>query len=583
MALETVDDLMATIKEGKLKEHVHRGLELKEDWAQDHGAKISALANSVLDGPSWLVIGAADDGTLVKRQEGWVKKREEVVSQHINANLDPVQACTKIHAIDAPGGWVLAIEIKNPGAVVYWGGYAYLAAGTTIRRMEPEEVMELRVKLPGLADYSAQPIASSYDEKLVAAFADRLGARAAEPELADVGRLSPEELLKRLKIHGTQAARLLFGPTRFRLVVLDRAGEVALNENRRGLYSLLLPEFLKSLQRGAAKSARPDEEYPERAVRETVANAVAHAAYFEGDGDLIVEVRQGGSLSVSNFCLRESVHFANKWFSRSHYTANALLMEVLRLAGHVDELGRGKGLILAECLRAGKAPPEVFLESGGRYPRWKLRLPGGPANAKQRRVLERLREHYHDERKALIANALIYWRERPLTEIRKFVDDESLAAFAEVVADPSGPVFYSGETETITPQRWVKVLLDEGKDSKAFSPAEEKQVRLSAEQKCRSDHAGIITPSLLRTLAGMGNTHSEKVLSSLTLKKWAEESHIVRIGNGKYRFPREAEWAAKELEALVQKLRGDLSGIRTGTVSEGTSYHVVWAPWKKQV
>ena len=54
-------------------------------------------------------------------------------------------------------------------------------------------------------------------------------------------------------------------------------------------------------------------------------------------------------------------------------TINGLLMEVLRVAGHVDELGRGKNLIFSDSIKNGKRSPEVILERAGRYDRWKLK------------------------------------------------------------------------------------------------------------------------------------------------------------------------------------------------------------------
>lgn len=113
--------------------------------------------------------------------------------------------------------------------------------------------------------------------------------------------------------------------------------------------------------------------YPTRALKESIANAVAHAAYMESQGDIIVEIHYN-KLCISNLCFRESEYFANKWFAKSHKTVNKLLMETLRLAGFVDELGRGKNLIFADSLSYGKHPPYVAIERGGRYDRWRLLL-----------------------------------------------------------------------------------------------------------------------------------------------------------------------------------------------------------------
>ena len=70
--------------------------------------------------------------------------------------------------------WVILICIKNPGDVVYWGRNAYASSGTTIKIMEPEEILELRLKLPGLTDFTRQEVPSEYNDDLVRIFADHV-------------------------------------------------------------------------------------------------------------------------------------------------------------------------------------------------------------------------------------------------------------------------------------------------------------------------------------------------------------------------------------------------------------------------
>jgi hypothetical protein len=313
----------------------------------------------------------------------------------------------------------VAKRFQNPGAVVYWNKKAYKAAGTTILEMTPPEIMELTVSLPGLTDYTAQRRISAIDESLVIRFADVISEAKRDVPLINVKGLPPATILSRLGINETNASHILFGPCKYRVVFYDSRNEPLRNETRSGLFGLIDKAFRHELQEWTQQNLRTiTNPYPEKALKEALANAVAHAAYFEHSGDLIVEVFRDW-ICISNLCMRESAFFANKWFSRAHSTVNRTLMEVLRIAGFVDELGRGKNLIFAESLRHGKNPPEVIIEESGRYDRWRLFLYGSPQNRIQLRLLNRLREFYPDEQKALIANALVLWRGRSVTDIRQ--------------------------------------------------------------------------------------------------------------------------------------------------------------------
>lgn len=299
-------------------------------------------------------------------------------------------------------------------------------------------------------------------------------------------------------------------------------------------------------------SAAAEESYPIRALREGIANAVAHAAYFEQHGDVLVEVYPD-KLVISNLCLPEAAHFANKWFSRSRNTINRLLMEVLRIAGYVDELGRGKNLLFSESLKAGKRVPIVEVEKAGQFSRWRLHLYGGVRDEIQLRLLGRLRDLYKNEHKAMVASALVLWSNRPVSDIAKYIDGESKPHFQEIISDINGPVFFYEKRDELVPQRWVRVLLEEGKDSKALTVAEEEHLRRFVYDICGKYQGGIITPKELRKLAHMGETRSEKSLTSTLLRKWVREEHVEVVKYGVYRF-KEPERTSEEIGAIIEKL-----------------------------
>jgi hypothetical protein len=533
--LTTLAQVIDELRGGQLTEHRHSNIELKEDWAQSHGEKLSALANKTGQSDSWFIVGVTDTGQLVGKQEKWAKAREEVISQHVNENLDPIQACKGITCYEINSAWIILICVRNPGEVVYWDKYAYTGSGTTTRVMEPDEILKLRITLPGLTDFSSQNISSTYDQALLQMFTSRVMSKGATIESPSESRLGDQEVLQKLGIADRQTSRILFGGCTYRVIKYDKLERPVENSTRTGLYGLLRDDFLTEIQRWTGEEVATPEPYPQRALKETLANAVAHAAYFENDGEVILELFPN-HLSIGNLCLRESAYFANRWFSRSHKTVNGLLMEVLRVAGHVDELGRGKNLIYSESIKNGKRPPEVFLERAGRYDHWRLVLYAGEASHLELRLLERIRAIYSDQQKALIAHALVLWRDKPVSEISNYIDGDFSRQFAEVLASLDGATFYWKAQDRIVLARWASVLLGEGKDSKTFSPAEEEQLRSLAYEIRTKYYGGHITPKDLRRLAHMGNTASEKSLSSKLLSKWASESFVTRLGKGKFQF-----------------------------------------------
>lgn len=546
--ISSLEELRDAIQVNRTHEFRHGNVELKASWSQDDGKKLSALANKLEASVGWLVVGVNDDGSLAGRDAKWAKQTEETISQHCNQYLEPTHACRGIQCLEFGSAFVLAVEVRSPGVVARWNGRAFKAVGTTKDEMRPEEVMELTMKLPGLQDFSARPRPSTVSAELVRQFALDVSRRTSDLFLTDLPSLAPGEVLARLKLASTEAARILYGDCRFRVVRFDAAGTPTRHDKYSGLYTLLTPEFRQHVQEFSATTA-DSRPYPDDALKEALANAVAHAAYFEQDGDIILELYPD-RLCISNLCLQETAYFANRWFSRSHYTVNRLLMESLRLAGHVDELGRGKNLIYAGSICKGKRPPNVSIETAGRTPRWRLFLYDGMTDPLQIRVLQRLREHYRDEQKALLAHALVLWRGQGVQSIKQYIDGESAPILAEVLADSAGPVLYMPDG-TLALRRWVSVLLGEGKDSKTLSSAEEAALFEFAYRVQTTRNQGYVTPRDIRQLGQMGNTRSEQTLSCNILRKWRAEGKVDRTKRGTYRFVHKKKAIADDLQRRI--------------------------------
>lgn len=546
--LKIKEDIISKINEGTLLEHQYDNLELKSSWDQDCGRKISAFANKNLRELSWLCVGINDIGEICNNKESWAKTTEETISQHVNQYLDPQQACQSISCHKLNDKWFIIIQFNNPGAVVYWNKKAYKTSGTTISEMEPEDIMGLTVTLPGLSDYTAQNFQGSFQNDLVKKYTLIVSEKRKDSVLKSIKDLSPDQALDRIGIKNKNTSNILFGSCRYRVVYYDKQQRPIKNETQEGVYQIIHDDFIQHIQEWSKQQINiRTNPYPDLALKEALANAVAHAAYFENNGDIIIEIFPE-KISISNLCLRESTYFANKWFSNAHQTINKTLMETLRLSGYVDELGRGKNLIFSESLKYGKKAPQVVIEKSGRYSRWRLILYGGVQDELQLKLLSQLKERYKDEQKALIANALILWQGQPVANLKSYIEGETQNLFVEILKDIDGPIFYYQEKDTIVLRRWVKVLLGEGKESKQLTADEEKDT-YEFVKKIRLDyHHGYVTPKDLRDMASLGNTKSSHVMSSQLLKKWTEEDKLKKIRKGLYQFIKpEVSYSSEEL------------------------------------
>ncbi len=533
----TKETLLAVIADGSLREYKYTNVECKRSWKQDNGKSISALCNRNTEGPSFLVIGVEDNGELSNHLESWMKSEEENISQHLNQYLDPAQTCLSIECKMLLDGAVIIMHLQNPGSVVKWNMKSYKGAGTTKEIMSPEEEMERVMSLPGMTDYSKRPWSGSYNEDLAISYLDRVIKHRQDVPFseADIKR-DHIKALSYIRLLGNNVTRILFGDVGYRLVMYDKKNNPSVNTTRHGLYSLVSDQMINEIQEWCKKQSNGSfKPFSEKALHEAIANAVAHAAYFEQDGDIIVEAYPN-RVEVSNLCLPDAAYFANRWFSKSHKTFNALLMESLRLVAMVDELGRGKTMIYTESIKSGRKPPEVYIEGAGRLNRWRTIVYGGKRDRRQLNLINRLKDVYDSEGKVMIAAALVLWHDKPVQSLRQYIDGDSAPHFAEVLSDLKGPIFYYEKEDRIILNRWVTILLSEGKQSKALSQAEKEGLFKFAFQLQTQYNDGYITPKELRELTHMTNSRSEQVLSCNLLKEWQSEGKVVKIKQGTYRF-----------------------------------------------
>jgi predicted HTH transcriptional regulator len=542
MKIQSISELKIKLQEKAVTEYAYENVELKRDWSREHGEKISMLTNGQPEYNCFLVVGVEDDGSLSGHDESWLASKLEVLSQHCNQYLDPSVTLLDITTEDVDGSKLIICTIKNPGIVVKWGNYAFAGNGTTKKKLAPEQILELNLSLPGLTDVSKQSVEFTPIIALV------------QDLRAILGDDYREGYLEKYHLDNTKCGELLFGNTKYRVVKYDQVGEVVSNETRLGLFGLLSNSMNDEVRTYYSDFISDSTRITDSLLREAIGNCVGHAAFKDNFGEIIIELHPS-RIVISNLAFPEYTSLANKWFSSAHKSPNPFLMETLRMAKKVDELGRGKKKLLSECLSNGFNAPVVTITDAGRYKRWTLQIIFEENDERFMNIERSLSKQYQSQpEKIIIAYALILWHQKPFSEIRRYFDNHESKVAAEVISDIKGPVFFWEERDSIVLHRWVKLLIEEGKSSKEFTHHEELELYKRCLSLHNKYHGGLITPAEFRELAHLSNSSSDMSLSSRIMKKWTNENKLQKVKRGTYKFTERTviEIEKSELLKLVQ-------------------------------
>jgi predicted HTH transcriptional regulator len=519
----------------------HFGVELKRKWQQSCGEDISAIANQENIPTGWLVIGVEDNGNVSGHDENWLKKTEQDVSNHIRQYLEPSWAVKKIFGEAIKGAHCLFIEIENPQDVVKWNGSAYKLIGTTSSKMKEDEVLALSLKLPG-ADYSKNKYDGPYDPSLITAFAQKVSKESTDFDI-DVNKVSAEDILRKLNIYGTVTAGILFGDYKFRLVNFNEDGDILDQSSKQGLYNILADSFIEHIQsrarrkgthiEGTSISAQEETPYPVKALREVLANAVAHSLYQKNAGDIVVETHPN-RITVRNNCSKDAKIFVDKWLSRIHRPVNKHLMNTLRVARITDEQGTGKIRIFRLMLEAGKREPIIDFQELGNYCRWSITLFNEEANKELKKIAEEIKDQFENSDQWRLATALLIWRDRPWRVIEQYLDEHYKYVAAQVLNNTHSPVLlFHGRLYT---KRWARVRLT-GQLTKQFSEAEKAMfLKILSEYAFENGRSGNLESELARRIIGLSDHQSEKTQLARLFSEWRDKGYFEQVKKGHWKF-----------------------------------------------
>ncbi|MFC4486326.1 RNA-binding domain-containing protein [Tepidiphilus baoligensis] len=438
----TPDELVRMIAAGETLAVEFKGEERTPLNDRDLVKAVVCLANRSGHEPGYLLIGVEDDGRITgaRPRHGDTTDRNKLAA--LIANQTRPSVAVRVESVELDGRFVLVIEIPPQQHPIASADGVFLRRTTggdgkpACMPMDAHDVQSLQAGR-GLLDPSAQIIAEARWQDLDPLEFERFRRSVRErrgrsdESLLDLPDLDLAKALGVVEANGSVrgvrlAALLLFGkedalrrfvPAHKAAFQVLRGLDVEVNDFFRWPLLRIMEEIEarirarnreQELMVGLLRVGVPD--YPERALREAVANALIHrdylrlgAVHFQWHPDRIEISNPGG--------FPEGVRLDNLLVTAPR-PRNPLLADAFKRAGIVERTARGIDTIFYEQLRNGRPAPSYARSDATGVT---LVIPGGEANLDFVRLIvtegQSGRVLGLDE--LLILNAL--WQERSLT------------------------------------------------------------------------------------------------------------------------------------------------------------------------
>jgi ATP-dependent DNA helicase RecG len=437
----TIENLESLIAEGETLNVEFKGEERSPLNDRDLVEAVVCLANCSGIGPSWLLIGVEDDGRITgARQRHAPATDPDKLAALIAGRTRPAMS-VDVEIFDRRGCALLVIQVPPQRQPVATSEGVFLRRTTggdgrpACLPMDGYAMQSLQADR-GLLDSSAQIVGAARwkdldpleFERFRRSVRERRGR--SDESLLDLTDLELAKALGVVEANGTPraprlAALLLFGkddalrrfvPNHEAAFQFLRGLEVEVNDFFRWPLLRIMEEIEarirarnreQELMVGLLRVGVPD--YPERALREALANALIHrdyqrlgAVHFQWHPDRIEISNPGG--------FPEGVRLDNLLVTAPR-PRNPLLADAFKRAGIVERTARGIDTIFYEQLRNGRpAPSYARSDNAGVV----VVIPGGEANLDFVRMLvtEAQNGLVSGLDELLILNAL--WQERSL-------------------------------------------------------------------------------------------------------------------------------------------------------------------------
>ena len=299
-----------------------------------------------------LIIGVDDSGNIVGTD---VKTALEMVTSALSSIVPPPQIATRKLSVN--GRDLLVIEVQKGASLCSVGGVVYIRVGTSIRPLSIQEILMLSSEL-GIVAWDGAPVTDlaeadpRYIDWFFKAIERSRGKTIADEDrnryLHSAGAVRGGMLTNAGVLFFTDAGRHI-PHAKIRMIrmvneepVWSREFEGPVSQVIEAVYSGLLAEIQKVEVVVGARRVRV-EEYPPRAIREPIINAVAHRNYTVSADVRVflhpdrIEIRNPGGLMPG-------VDIADP----EHVPRNPALSNLLYDAGFIERYGYGIRLIRRE-------------------------------------------------------------------------------------------------------------------------------------------------------------------------------------------------------------------------------------------
>jgi ATP-dependent DNA helicase RecG len=362
-----------------LRQEESETLEFKEAFGKEAIETIAAFANTR---GGALLVGINDKGVAigVPSTKNALKDWANHISQ-ATGGLHP-----SIEAGSVKGKNVVVIQVEEHRIKpVMCHGRAFIRSGSTTRQMTLEEITRCVLANAGVTwDALPEPRASLSDISMPK-FKAFMDTAKQEKRRSIPAGTSHVELLEKLELvikgKPTRAAILLFGkePQRFysqamlkigrfrneTLMVDDRRIDGTLSDQIEGAIGY----FREKLDTRYVMTGRPQREvvweYPLKALREAVTNAICHRDYMS-TRDTEVRIYDTELMVWNAGNLPPGISLDTLKLNHPSVPRNKKIAEILYYAGVIEAWGGGTKLIMAECALAEMPEPVFDQEIGFR-------------------------------------------------------------------------------------------------------------------------------------------------------------------------------------------------------------------------
>ena len=352
--------------------------EWKESWASKHLRTVAAFHNTA---GGRMIIGRRDDGTYIGVPN--IKKETKNVADDIRNKLHIV---TDIRATVIEGKDCIVIDVPKGDKLVDYEGRFYIRVGNTTQQIEGDELKKLLLNERGMQwlDQGSEIGIDALSPEALSYFLSKGKAAGRIP--ADV-ETDFKTVLGRFQLINdgrlTDTAVLLFHPNPYsinygayaKVGLFDDDGLLLRDDIIRCPLIQLADETMKILldkyiqptygYGGGTTSRHLVFQYPEKALRELLVNAIVHMDSSIQSPILIRIFKDRLEISNPGSLLSDLTAETLKTSHRS-VLRNEKLADVFYASGMVENWGQGITKVLVECRNNANPEPE-FTEIKGEF------------------------------------------------------------------------------------------------------------------------------------------------------------------------------------------------------------------------